>query len=240
MEVVLLSPRNHLGALMQRFDSLQKLVLGDLADRRDPALDDPLFRRIASTLSELDTSNSKVGQSDMAGLVRQALLSCGSDVPGPLRIPQGGGWPDDSTGRPCGGPGSSAGLGYSYLRARPWEPNWLDRGAGAAVSAAIQMQPRRDDRRVLSDPPIQELFGLKNIIFRPGQKTAVRSGTPEIPPGSTAPNPLAYWDLAKLSFFTTTALAAFKNGGLTVVCRSYCCPCQGSGDSLCGSFSKTA
>jgi len=199
---------------MQRFDSLQKLVLGELTDRRDPALDDPLFRRIASTLSELDTSNSKVGQSDMAGLVRQALLSCGSDVPGPLRIPQGGGWPDDLTWRHFDCQVSSAGLGFSYLRARPWEPNWLDRGAGAAVSAAIQMQPRRDDRRVLSDPPIQELFGLEHYLSL-GQKTAVEAAL-LIPPGSTALFLLPTGS-GKTLVFHTTALAAFKNGGLTVV-----------------------
>ncbi len=197
---------------MQRFDSLQKLVLGQLTDRRDPGFEDPLFRRISSMLAKLDASNSNVGTGDVASLIRQALVSCEPDVPVALRIPQNGGWPNEATWRHFGCEISSAGLNFSYLVAKPWEPKWLDRGAGAAVSAAIQRIPRRLDRTVASDPPIQELFGLKQYLST-GQRTAVEAAL-LIPQGSTALIilPTGY---GKTLVFHTTALAT--DNGLTVV-----------------------
>src|ERR1035437_313880 len=110
-----LSPRSNLGGMMQRFDALQQLVLGQRVDPSDPELDDPLFRRISRTLQKLHAAQGNVGKSDIAVLIRQALLSCGTEFPGSLRVPLSSGWPDDATWRRFGCEASTAGIGFTYL-----------------------------------------------------------------------------------------------------------------------------
>ena len=199
---------------MQRFDALQQLVLGQRVSPSDSESDDPLFRRISLTLQKLNAAHDKVGKSDVAVLIRQALLSCGHEVPGGLRVPQSSGWPDDATWGRFGCQASTAGVGFTYLVAKNWEPSWLDSGASEAVSAAIQRLPRRTDRRISSDPPILELLALEQYLS-PGQKTAVEAAF-LISHGSTALIVLPTGS-GKTLIYQTTALAANNDGGLTVV-----------------------
>src|SRR5207249_4257474 len=92
---------------------------------------DPFLTRIANALDAVNRDGDLVGPSDIAGLLRQAMLRHHiryHDVT-QLRVPETIGWPGPDIWQLFGCDTSRAGVDHLFVRPRAWTPQWL--GAGA-------------------------------------------------------------------------------------------------------------
>jgi superfamily II DNA/RNA helicase len=177
---------------------------------------DHLFRRLQNAIASVDSNSAEVGTSDIASLVRQALLRCCLELEegGELRVPKKRGWPSHEDWEKFGCDVRSAGKAHYLLNARRWVPPWLDKNANSVIEASIREIKRRETRSVPSDPLVTELAGLPEYVT-PGQRAAVQAAF-LMPAGSTVIIDLPTGG-GKTLAFQLPALAWADQGGLTVV-----------------------
>jgi ATP-dependent DNA helicase RecQ len=192
--------------------SLQRLVLNPSSELSKEDQSNSLLRRIARTLRG---DLSQVGPADIAVLVRQALISCqeAGGAPATLRVPAGGRWPDVAEWSLFGCEAQTAAIGYYFVKATPDYPNWLATGVDA-IESADRADARRADRRVPSDPAIQDSIGYE-FYSTPGQRAAVRM-TCLMPASSTA-LVLLPTGAGKSLIFHSAALLGLSESAVTVV-----------------------
>ncbi len=194
----------------------QATVLSDKSHPHSEAAADHLLSRVRSAVKYVRTRPADVGPSDIAALIRQAMLRAQlarSEDP-ELRVPKNSGWPSDREWHQFDCDAQPAGPHHYLLRPRPWEPTWLDPGASTVIEAAIQQIDRRRCRALPSDPLVSECTGLRQYAT-PGQRAAVQAAF-LIPAGSTAVISLPTGGGKSLTF-QLTSLAWVEQGGVTVV-----------------------
>lgn len=193
---------------------LQGLVLA--VDGSPLTLGDPFLVRVRDAVEGLRIPVPETGPADIAGLLRQGMLRCQLAAGGEaeLRVPRGGGWPNESMWEGFGCTVNVAGPAHFLVSPKAWEPSWLDAGASSVVEAAIGEQSRRLNRPAASDPLVIEYTGLTQYVS-PGQRAAVHAAF-LMPPGSTAIVNLPTGG-GKTLAFQLPALAFAPQGGLTLV-----------------------
>ena len=194
----------------------QALVLSQPTDDRSGAMSDGFFHRLQNAILSIEANSSLVGPSDIASLVRQALLRCRTDLEegDELRVPNERGWPSAENWEEFGCEARIAGKSHYRLSARQWVPPWLDKDAAEVIEASIREVRRRESRLVPADPLVTELTGLREYVT-PGQRAAVQAAF-LMPTGSTAIIDLPTGG-GKTLALQLSALAWADQGGLTVV-----------------------
>lgn len=196
---------------------LQALVLASSSNDQvtSPTLDS-FLRRVSHALQGLRSQPSLTGLPDIAGLLRQGMRRCvhveHDDVT--LRVPRGGGWPNQQQWHTFGCNAEPAGADHFRIRPRPWTPSWLDIGAADVVDAATLEQSRRVRRSVASDPLVVALTGHQEYVS-PGQRAAVQAVFLS-EPGATLIINLPTGG-GKTLAFQAPALASAQHSGLTLV-----------------------
>jgi ATP-dependent DNA helicase RecQ len=194
----------------------QALVLSRPSGNSEMDVDDRLYHRLQSALQHLETQPAEVGSSDIASLVRQAMLRCrfALNEEAELRVPKERGWPDEGEWGSFGCDARIAGKHHFLLQARAWVPSWLDKNAASVIEASIGEVERRQNRFVPSDPLVSEYTGLREYVT-PGQRAAVQAAF-LMPPGCTVIINLPTGG-GKTLAFQLPALAWADQGGLCVV-----------------------
>lgn len=193
---------------MRPLADFQRLLVGHDGN----ASGDPFAERFAHAVADVDAGIA--GTADVAVLVRQVLLRASGPGEVALRVPLRGGWPDHRTWREFGCDVEIAGTDHVRVRARAWNPDWLDTGAGSAVLDAFREVPRKEDRRVPADPVVEALTGYRTYSCA-GQREAVRAAF-LAPRGSTVLVNLPTGS-GKTLAFQAAALHGAREGGLTLV-----------------------
>ncbi|WP_437931104.1 protein DpdF [Sorangium sp. So ce291] len=201
--------------MISPFRVLQQLVLSECPDTAIVS-GDSLLCRLAGALAALRADPGAVGESDIAGLIRQGILRCSStSEPVPdLRVPRGVGWPGEATWGRFGCEATPVNKTHTFVRARAWTPGWLDPGAASVIEAALREEPRRRVRQVPLDPRVAALTGYATYAS-PGQREAVRAAF-LMPAGSTLVASLPT-GAGKTLAFQLPALTWAPEGGLTLV-----------------------
>ena len=154
----------------------QAVLLSAASEAREVSLGDPLLRRFQAAIQSLANRPDEVGPSDIAGLLRQAILrnhlALGEDSV--LRVPKEPGWPTRQDWQEFACDAEMAGTQHFLVRPQPWSPAWLDENAPSMVEAAIQELVRRPSRLVPGDPLVFELAGIPDYVT-PGQRAAVQA-----------------------------------------------------------------
>ena len=200
---------------MQRFDLIQQIIFsveirGDLRVQSDP-----LLRRICKMLDDIDDSSNRRSNSDLIVLIKQALLSCDTQLAERLRVPLRKGWPEGKDWQTFGFDVFSAGLEGLFLHTGPWRPAWLDEGAEDVVLDAIRRSPRRPNRTVPSDPFIKSQLHIATYLSA-SQRTAVQMAF-MMPRGTTSLIVLPTGSGKSLVFQSPLFSAAFQTGLSIVV-----------------------
>lgn len=200
---------------MQRFDLIQQLIFSKETRHSDQVQSDPLLRRLCTILDSIEIPANRKGSSDLIILMKQALLSCETQLVERLRVPLKTGWPEGKDWRTFGFEVSGAGLEGLFIHAAPWKPTWLDEGAQNVVLDAIKRSPRRPDRRVPADPFIESKIHLKAYLSA-SQRTAVHMAF-MMPRGSTSLIVLPTGSGKSLVFQSPLFSTAFQSGLSIVV-----------------------
>lgn len=147
---------------------------------------DSLLERICQVLRAARTGRNPNGwQADLQPLLRHALLRAGREAGKPLRlrVPSGGGWPDQRGWVDHGFEVLEAGPSAFLLSAFEWHPEWLGSGEGGVFSDAFSDIVVRRENRCPADPFVRDATGFDNYSS-PGQREAVRAAF-LIPEGET-------------------------------------------------------
>lgn len=194
----------------------QDCILNRGESARGATSDDALLLRLCNAIQSASEAGNDTGYSDLAVLVRQALVRAEllSKETAQVRVPRGAPWPSAEVWAEFGCRTEIAGPKHLFIHTERWNPSWLDEGAGEVVEASIAQKLRRPFRKVPSDPLVAECMGLEDYVS-PGQRIAIQSVflTPShstvivnLPTGS-----------GKTLAFQLPALASMSEGGLTVV-----------------------
>ena len=194
----------------------QTVVLSAVSEAREVVLGDPLLRRVQAAIQSLANRPDEVGPSDIAGLLRQAILrnhlALGEESI--LRVPNEPGWPTREDWQEFACDTEMAGTRHFLVRPQAWAPAWLDKDAPIVVEAATRELVRRPSRLVPADPLAFELACTPDYVT-PGQRAAVQAAF-LLPRGSTAIISLPTGG-GKTLAFQLPALAGLSQGGLTLV-----------------------
>lgn len=181
-----------------------------------PSAADLFLNRVADALNAVGADNDRVGPSDIAGLLRQAMLrhyfKFGDATQ--LRVPHGRGWPDSTTWQLFGCETTQAGIGHLLVRPTFWTPKWLDVGAAEVVKNATIETPRQIRRPVPADSAARVFAGIQEYLSA-GQREGVHAAFLS-PPGSTTILSLPT-GAGKTLAFQLPALAWADERALTVV-----------------------
>ncbi|HJQ12906.1 MAG TPA: protein DpdF [Gemmatimonadaceae bacterium] len=181
-----------------------------------PGAGDPFLNRVADALDAVSAANDRVGPSDIAGLLRQAMLRHHFKYRDAtqLRVPHAHGWPDPSTWEIFGCETTQAGVGHLLVRPKNWIPQWLDAGAVEVVKDATIEVPRRITRPTPADAGARIFAGIPQYLSA-GQREGVHAAFLS-PPGSTTILSLPT-GAGKTLAFQLPALAWAGERALTVV-----------------------
>lgn len=163
-------------------------VLADwpAVSRLPDKVEDNLLERICQVLRAAPTGRNPNGwQADLQPLLRHALLRAGKEAgKSPrLRVPSGGGWPNQRSWTDHGFEVLEVGHAAFLLNALEWYPEWLGSGEDGVFSDAFSDIVVRRENRCPVDPFVRDATGFGNYSS-PGQREAVRAAF-LIPEGDT-------------------------------------------------------
>ena len=124
---------------------LQALVLAPDTWRPPNGRSDGFLVRIRQALGSIREQGDQVGSSDLAALVRQAILRChlARNEAAELRVPNSPPWPDDSAWHLFNCSTSRIDVNHFLVRLERWKPAWLDTTANQVVEDATAEVLRR-------------------------------------------------------------------------------------------------
>ena len=144
-------------------------------------------------IQSLANRPDEVGPSDIAGLLRQAILrnhlALGEESV--LRVPNEPGWPTREDWQEFACDTEMAGTRHFLVRPQAWAPAWLDKDAPIVVEAATRELVRRPSRLVPADPLAFELACTPDYVT-PGSAGCGSGGLPA-PAGVNGNHQPAYW-----------------------------------------------
>jgi ATP-dependent DNA helicase RecQ len=181
-----------------------------------PNARDSFLDRVADAIDAVNLHDDRVGPSDIAGLLRQAMLrhylKYGDTTQ--LRVPCADGWPGPGTWQLFGCETTQASIGHLLVRPTSWTPQRLDAGAAEVVKNATIETARKIRRPVPADAAATVFAAIAEYLSA-GQREGVHAAFLS-PPGSTTILSLPT-GAGKTLVFQLPALAWADERALTVV-----------------------